>query len=105
VLDLDRPEPRATSTPERLMAHPLTDTPTTLSAAFGGPAAASIDGVLDTLADTSPIAVTILLLARQIVPALVLVSLTRGATPTQRIALLQNYLGATTRQRRRATAR
>lgn len=83
------------------MAHLLNDTPTPFTTGLSGPAGASLDDVLGTLANTSPIAVTVLLLARQIIPAVVLVCMTRGATPAQRVALLQTYLGATTSRRRR----
>jgi hypothetical protein len=98
----DRPEPRATSGPEHLMAHIPTDAPSiTINASLSGaPGAAALEGVLGALADTSPIALTIYLLARQIIPALLVVCMTRGATPSERVALLQAYLSGTTRRRR-----
>jgi hypothetical protein len=73
-------------------AVPAVDTATTAPAPGGG----QLGAVLDVLTGVSPVLVTVYLVARLLIPALLIATLTRKPSATQRIALLRDYPGAGT---------
>jgi hypothetical protein len=86
------------------MTHPLTD-PTSLAVGLGDLTSASLGGLLGALAGASPLAVITYLVVRQLILVVVVVWMTRGATPAQRITLARDYLAGITHGHRRDQAR
>jgi hypothetical protein len=71
------------------------------AAAMPPPGGSQLGAVFEVLTGNSPVLATIYLLARLLIPALLISIVTRGASAEQRIALLRDYLPTTTRDSRR----
>jgi hypothetical protein len=103
----DRPDPRATrSNQEPAMTSTINVIATIQVADAEGddvglpaPSGGELGLVLEALAGVSPVLTVVYLVARLLIPALLIVYTTRDASAKQRIALLRDYLLATTQRR------